>query len=86
VLGKLKQFRVPRKIVWWYLFIALLSCCTYTTWGLITDRPDYMMGIFGSMVVMLLINNIDNKGKWSGVDTLIFVVFGLTTVMIPFIT
>ena len=85
MISKIKQFRIPRKFVYWYLTTMMLGCVVFTTWGMITNRPDYMMGIFGGFLILTLINNLDNKGKWSAMDIFILVVFGLTTIAIPFI-
>ena len=43
------------------------------------------MGITGGITMMILYENIDTKGKWNESDRIGFIVFGLTTALIPFI-
>ena len=85
MIDRLSQLKIPRKYAYWYLHIVMLGCIAYWLWAAAIGRPDATMGITGGMVMLVLIKNFDTKGKWSDIDTLTFVAFGLTTAMIPFI-
>lgn len=78
------RLKIPRKYAFIYLHIVAFGCIAYWFWASATGRPDAVMGIIGGLTMIPLIKNFDTKGKWSEVDIIMFVVFGLTTVMIPF--
>lgn len=79
--------RIPIKYIKWYFTVAMLYGTGFAIWGIITNRPDYLMGVFGNIVLMTLYDHLDEKPvKFSELDKMILITFGLTTVLIPFIT
>lgn len=83
-IALIKQFLKSDKFLNLYLLTVAYGCIAYYFWASANGRKDAMMGVTGAMVMWCLIKNIGKK-KWSDLDTMIFIVFGLTTVLIPFI-
>jgi len=82
---KITTFKIPRKFTYWWLIGTMFLCLVYCFWASSKGKADAMMGITGGLTTMVLIKNIDNKGKWDGIDKMIFIVFGFTTALAPFI-
>jgi hypothetical protein len=85
MLSKIRQFKQLPKYLEWSLLITGLGCIGFTIWTGHLGKLYSPMGITGAMTIMALADVVRNKGKWSEMDVMTVVVFGLTTIAIPFI-
>ena len=79
--------RIRIKYVKWYFVLAITYGMGFYIWGMFNNRADYLMGIFGATFLVILYNHLGEKQpKFSELETMGLICFGLTTILISFIT